>query len=656
MDNRDGSGLVGVAVVVVGLLGTSLWLGLLLGPWRLAGGLLEAGRRLERTESHLSNGRTRPARFEAMSAVAAADRAHRGLDDGGPLLDLATAVPRISAALEEVPHLVSALRHSARAALGTVALAEDSLKGPDRLIAPDPKDPDGGSMIRIDRVEALGGVVRDIRGQLAAARTELEEIELDNLPGRGRKAVREGIEKAAEAGLVLKDAQAGFEVLPSILGKDSPRTYLLGFQNTAEQRGTGGAILQFTQMTMDEGRIDIDEKASSVYNVDANRQPISIPLPSDAWHVAGIPDAQRFGNANWSPDWPLSAQLTVEYAKATPGIDFPDVDGVINVDPLAIQKLMPGTGPFTTKSQNRISASRVVHFLLYKAYASYPIKGVRRVVLNQVVDGFVKRMFDPNRPTQLAAGLGEALNEKHMQIWMKNPAEQAFIERMDWDGGLEEAKDSDYIYVVEQNVGGNKLDYFDTNTTSMSIEIDGSDALHSTELRVHNGVFLPQPRYSMGDTQSNRACAVTVCPTHRPMLNLYVKGDAELLGVEVGPDTTRIDSPAPAVWSGPASPATHTELGKRVWSGTLQVPPSEEGTLSFDYRVPSVVRTEDGRSVYRLQVQHQPKVKPENMVIRLVLPEGASEIEAKGWQQDGNTLLWERRLKEDLVLEVSWQE
>lgn len=655
MDNSKMPGLAGVAVVSLGLVGAALWLGLLLGPWRLASGMLEAGRRLDRTENHLSNGNSRKARVEAMSAVAAADRARAGLTGGGPLFDVARALPQAADALEEVPHLVAALEHSARAALGTVALAEGSLKGPDRLIAPDPDDPDGGSMIRIERVEALGGEVRDIRRELAAARDELEEVDTGNLPGRGSQAVRDGIARAAQAGRILKDAQAGFDILPAILGRDEPRTYLLGFQNTAEQRGTGGAILQFSQMTIDEGRVEIDEKASSVYNVDANRKQISIPLPDDAWHVAQIPDAQRFGNANWSPDWPLSAQLTIDYAKATPGIDFPDVDGVINVDPLAIQKLMPGTGPFTTKSQNRISASRVVHFLLYKAYASYPIKGVRRVVLNQVVDGFVKRMFDPNRPTALATGLGSALAQKHMQIWMKEPAEQAFIERMKWDGAIKEAKGSDYVYVVEQNVGGNKLDYFDTNTTTMDIRIEERDAITSTEMRVHNGVFLPQPRYSMGDTQSRRACSSTVCPTHRPMLNLYVQGDAELLGWEIGAGVTRIDSPAPAAWNGDI-PATHMERGKRVWSGTLQIPPATEGTLRFDYRVPSVVRTKDGRSVYRLQVQHQPKVRPENMIVRLSLPDGASDVRAKGWTRDGDTLVWERPLKEDLVLEVSWQE
>lgn len=656
MDNRDGPGLAGVALVIVALFGTMLWLALLLGPWRLASGLLEAGKALERTENHLTNGNTKPARFHAMSAVAAAERARKGLAEGGPLLDVAAILPQAADALREVPHLVSALRHSAAAALGTVSLAEDSLKGPDRLIAPDPDDPDGGSMVRIDRVEALEGTVRAIRQDLASARSDLEQVEPSNLPRRGRQAVRDGIEKATEAGRVLKDAQAGFAILPSILGKNGPRTYLLGFQNTAEQRGTGGAILQFTQMTIDEGRIDIDEKASSVYNVDTNRKQISMPLPDDAWHVANIPDAQRFGNANWSPDWPLSAQLTIDYAKATPEIDFPDVDGVIGVDPLAIQELMPGTGPFTTKSQNRISSSRAVHFLLYKAYASYPIKGVRRVVLNQVVDGFVERMFDPNRPTELATGLGQALAQKHMQIWMKDPDEQAFLDRMEWDGGIEEAEGSDYIYVVEQNVGGNKLDYFDTNTTTMDIRIDGRDAIHSTELRVLNGVFLPQPRYSMGDTQSNRACRTTVCPTHRPMLNLYVQGNAELVDVQLAEGTTRIDTPAPAVWDGPSSPATHTELGKRVWSGTLQIPPSEEGAVRFDYLVPSVVRSKDGRRVYRLQVQHQPKVQPENMVIRLSLPDGASQINAAGWERDGNTLVWEKSLKEDLVLEVSWQE
>jgi hypothetical protein len=78
--------------------------------------------------------------------------------------------------------------------------------------------------------------------------------------------------------------------------------------------------------------------------------------------------------------------------------------------------------------------------------------------------------------------------------------------------------------------------------------------------------------------------------------------------------------------------------------------------MSLDYRVPGVVRSAEGRKVYRLIVQHQPKVRPEELSITLTLPEGARRVHAPGWKRKGNVLEWTKPLKNDLDLEVSWQE
>ena len=79
--------------------------------------------------------------------------------------------------------------------------------------------------------------------------------------------------------------------------------------------------------------------------------------------------------------------------------------------------------------------------------------------------------------------------------------------------------------------------------------------------------------------------------------------------------------------------------------------------MSVTYDVPGVIRTVDGRSVYRLVLQHQPKAHPEEVRIRFTLPDGAAKVLAPGWEKanGGRELLWERTLNEDFVLEVSWQ-
>lgn len=644
------AGLAGAAVVLAALVAVVLWLSLLTDPYRLARGLIDGSRHLSAAENKLSKGKVSAARYDTLAAAASAERARAALSEPGPLLDVVVAVPAVGDALGEVDHIVRAMELSSDAAVGTLSVTEDALRG--GLIARDPKAPEGSSTIDIARLESASETITAVGKAAHSVVDELEKIQLDKLPARARPRVTRAIDDAREAIKRIGVAERGFAILPSVLGAAGPRNYLIGFQNPSEQRGTGGAILQFKVLRLDGGRLALGDveggrTAGTVYNIDQDRRTYDIPLPPDAWLVREIEDAQRFGNSNWSPDWPLSARLMIEYAytsaRENEDLKVPTFDGFIVVDPLAVEKMMAGVGTFeTARSGDRITPKNVVDFVLYTAYGKYPERGKRRAVLAQIVDRFFEKALGSPKLEDFARGMGEALSEKNVQIWMKDPRVHRFIKELDWDGGIEAAKDSDYVFVVEQNVGGNKLDYFDTHTNTMDVKIQGDAALVSMELRVRNGVFGPQPNWIMGN----------VGPLHRAMMNLYVPDQAQLLSWEV--DGTRIDSPPPAAWLG-GRPREHFESGKKVWSTTLEIPARQEGAVTFDYQVPSVVRQEGDRSVYRLMVQSQPKVDPENFTIRLSLPEGATDITAKGWERVGDVLEWRRSPRGDVTLEVSWK-
>ena len=622
-------------------------------PWRLASGLLDAADHLAAAEKALQKTAMKDARYETLAGQAAAARARSGLGAGGPVFDLAEGLPVIGDLLGEADHLVKAAELSSEAAAGTLDVAQNALRGPDKVIAKDEDDPKGGAQIRLDRIVAIGRTISDVRAAIEGVERELSRVKAGKLPRRVQGRITDGIDKARETDEVLAKAEAGFEILPGLLGADGPRMYMFGMQNSAEQRGPGGALLQFKLMQIVDGKPELlKAEGGTIYNIDRDRQQISIPVPTDAWYVRGIPDAQRFGNANWSPDWPLSARLTLDYAQASDP-DFPEVDGAFAVDPVLMQKLMPGVGQFHTQPKNMyITANRVLHLLIYKAYASYPIPKYRRARLSEVVDNFYEHMVKPRHPTELAQGFGDALAEKHMQMWFADPEEQAFAELMNWDGAIEPARRSDYLYVVEQNVGGNKLDYFADNSISYNVQFDGNDAAVSTTTTVENRVFLPQPIYPMGDSGKD----IDTNGFHRPMLNVYVPQSAELRLANV--EGTRLDNSPPGLVTWPAAdrPAEHFEKGKRVWSTTLEIPPGTTGSFELGYVVPGVVRTVEGRKVYTLTIQRQPRVRPDRLVVGITLPEGASGIKARGFDRKGNVLEYDRPLKRDIVLEVSWRE
>jgi hypothetical protein len=636
-------------------------------PWQLVGGVLGAGDHLQQAQKALSKGSLKEARYETLAGVASARDARRGLDADSPLLDVARLVPAIDDALGEMDHVVAAIGYSGDAALGALDIAQNALRGPDKIVTKvDPDDEKSDSLIRLDRIEAIARTIAQVRDDIRAFGDELAQVRVDRLPRRARGPLTDASEQAAEADELLADAEAGFAILPSFLGADGPRNYLIGMQNPAELRGTGGAMLQFALLSIDEGHPKLN-KASTVYDVDTNREPLDIPLPPDAWYQQGIPDTRRFGNANWSPDWPFSARLTVDYAEATdarlPDVDIPEIHGVLLVDPYVMEELMPGVGRFRSdKHRVYVTGETVVNYLLYKAYAAKPVPRIRKARLTDIVDSFYRHMLKPDHPTELVNGLSTSLREKHMQVWLRDPREHAFVERMNWDAAFQKAANSDFFYAVQQNVGGNKLDYHAEMTTDLDVRVLGEGTVEvDSEVSIRNGVFLPQPRWALGNSG----------PNHRPMLNVYVPQDARLLEAAVTPEGYRIDGAAEGIvaWTGDV-PAEHLELGKKVWSSVLGdattfppgMPPGETATVQLRYEVPGAVSFPGDRSVYRLVLQHQPKSHPETARVRFTLPDGAKGVRAPGWDEVvhdqagvGRVLVWEKTLNEDIVLEVSWR-
>jgi hypothetical protein len=282
-------------------------------------------------------------------------------------------------------------------------------------------------------------------------------------------------------------------------------------------------------------------------------------------------------------------------------------------------------------------------------------------VLKQVVDGFYQGMLHPDHPTLMADGMARALGTKHMQLWFADPAEETFVQHMHWDGAMDVVPGADYSNIVEQNVGGNKLDYFEQQQNQLSVKVKGKSVVDTTALTVSNPVFVPQPHYWLGDSG----------PYARPMMNVYAPGRAQLLAWKAdplcpvlvttknitqaaAPKPCRLDTPVPATWS--PGPPEHRERGKKVWSATMQIPAQKEGSLAFTYRVPAAVRRRGDRSVYRLVLQHQPTVRAQDMTVRLQLPAGATGVKAPGFiQKSAGVWVWHHQLDRDTVLAVSWK-
>lgn len=262
--------------------------------------------------------------------------------------------------------------------------------------------------------------------------------------------------------------------LPSILGKNERRSYLLLFQNNMEIRPTGGFIGSFGIVTFDEGRM-ADFVVSDVYSADGQLkghveppEPIRRYLGEANWYLR---------DANWDPDFPVTAKRVEWFLDKE--IDR-RVDGVISIDLTPIKDLLKIIGPIYLADYDMDITSENLYektqgevqeefFPGTHKKASFLTALSRNLVmeLSQIPSGQKMRIF---------WSFLQNLETRHIQIYLHNEDVERSIGLLNWGGEVAEITCgatcfADMVGVVEANVGVNKANYFVTRNHELKVDI-----------------------------------------------------------------------------------------------------------------------------------------------------------------------------------------
>jgi hypothetical protein len=175
--------------------------------------------------------------------------------------------------------------------------------------------------------------------------------------------------------------------------------------------------------------------------------------------------ADRWGwlhpNNDWrnlmvSPRFDASAALAAQMWQAT---GQPPVDGVMALDPVALEQLLKALGPVTVDDRT-IDASNVVDELLNAQYRRFPLleeRPERREALGRIARAAFA-VLDAGRWSlpDLADAVAASVRARHLMAWSSRPAEQAGWQAASADGSLR----PDSLLVSVINRGGNKLDRY----------------------------------------------------------------------------------------------------------------------------------------------------------------------------------------------------
>jgi hypothetical protein len=393
----------------------------------------------------------------------------------------------------------------------------------------------------------------------------------------------------------------GLAGAPKLLGAQRPRVYLLVAQNSDELRATGGFISGVSLLQVDRGKISVTDFQDSYVVDDLKKRHPPPPEPLRQYMYA---HQLLFRDANWSPDFPASAQQMLAIYQIDRGIA---ADGVIAVNLKFIPRLLEAVGPVTLEKYNeRVDAANVIQKML--DYWASP-QGIavapewwqhRKDFTGYLFEALMRRLTAGEfEQARLMQALFDGVVTKDLLIYIGDADAAPSLAR----SGALYAGSGDALMIVDSNVGFNKVDGSIVRQGEYDLTLDSSGAARAT----------------LTITYTNLSPAVDAYCVHQPR---YLKYYAELQQACYW-DYVRVIAPRESELS-----SATREIGavaeplpqKRTsFGGYFVLARGETRSIRFDYRIPAALKDS---SLYALRLEKQPGAPPVQMLVRVTVPEG----------------------------------
>ena len=115
----------------------------------------------------------------------------------------------------------------------------------------------------LNRVAEIATPISDAAALVGTTRAELADVDRGWLVAPLTDQIDELDDELERAGSDATTAAEVLRVAPDLLGANGPRRYFVAFVTPAEQRGGGGFIGQFAELTATDGRVRLTRSGST---------------------------------------------------------------------------------------------------------------------------------------------------------------------------------------------------------------------------------------------------------------------------------------------------------------------------------------------------------------------------------------------------------
>lgn len=467
---------------------------------------------------------------------------------------------------------------------------------------------------------------------------------------------------------LAQDGLRAAVVLPQLAGTDGPQRYLILAQNEDELRPGGGFISGAGLLQVENGRITAldfqDANKIDAWSVDGGfagtltKPYADAPAPMQAFMLL---DLFLFRDANYWPDFRASGQKAMDlYAY---GRDVPPLDGAIALDQAFLRLLLQGTGPVTLGDSGEVITSKNVDKVLQEAWTLQDGASERKAFLGPFATAILGTLLggggDLDLPS-LVQAVTQGLEEKHLQVYVRDPQAATMLAANGWDGRVPPPLDHDALLVVDMNMGYNKANVFIDRDLDYAVTLDAEGGALADLIVTHRhtgqetGEACWQGTLDEYIARADYGALTNKC--YWNYMRVYAPQGSELLS---GPQHLIPGD----TWFGGSDWSPETAVlaelpGFTTFASWMLVPRGGEVRSAFQYRLPASItqQTAEGR-VYALHLIKQAGLDRYPVSVAVTLPPDAALLEANPapTARDGSTYYFTLELSADTMIRLLYR-
>ena len=425
----------------------------------------------------------------------------------------------------------------------------------------------GDSQLNLKPIEDARASFNDTNRIIQEQCTKLTSLPEPKI-GMVKTAYDQATEQFTTISSTIDNLNNSLQLLPTFLGSQGQRNYLLMAQTTSEARSVGGLIGSIGSLNATDGKISVGEfhnnKEYPFYVVDT-------PELQDAFNtIGGLASVAR--NATAVPEFSNLANLVNKMWDASSFAHGVKMDGLIVVDPVFIQEMMRITGQSITLPNGTVlNGQNTAEFMLNTIYKTVPVDqqdGYFEVIVGQMMDQIFTNL-NTSKLMDIAESLGELTEQRHLYIYSYHEEEAAQFQGAGYAQDLSTSEENPSVGVYINELKSSKMDWYVKRQSTVTRTVTNADGTQTYHVSFHMTNTIPD-----SDLRTDYTYIIGVDRAGTPPGTAY---DALLFYAPAGGSITNFK-----VEGVGQTPSPVTINGRSLYKAISPLQPGQSVTYEFD--------------------------------------------------------------------------